>query len=234
MSKQRANELAHRYKRAKGNKKKYFNELYKMLEPYIYRMGIRYSKNTHNRIDYKSIAHEAMLKCLKTYNIDKGNFDTHFGNRIRAEVARESIKFSGGLRLPDNIGKKDVQISEEDKYMMIQGEDAQYIMQKYNMSEAIYDTLCDYYKQSPGNFVDEDVVYKEDLDYYELNEVIDDALSELPPNEKSAVCKYFGLLGEDRMNIPDINSLYKLDVRRVIKDLRDNEVIKSLLEDYYV
>lgn len=236
MSKERANLLAHKYKRAikESTRGRYFRELYEMLQPFIFRIGTRYTRDVHNRIDYESVAHEALLKSLDKYEFGRGNFDTYYGNWIRSMVARESISNPTGLRLPDYLAKKDMQITDEDKSIMVQDSDKDYILTKYKLTDSMYVKLCDYYKEVPKYFSDDDATYEQDLDSFELPEIIDSALSELKPSHKAAICRYFGLLGYDKQSAATIKLKYNVDVNDIIKQLKDNQIIKEILEDYYV
>lgn len=231
-----ANLLAHRYKRARkeSTKEKYFNKLYKMLEPVIFTQSRKYSQLTHDKIDYWSVANIALLAALNTYDITKGNFDSHYLTRVRSEVSREAIKFSGKFRLPDNVGKKHIQISSDDRDLIASGEDKELIMLKYNLDNNMYDSLSNYYKEIPNHFLHTETEYTEDLDRFELPEIIDSALSELKPTHKVAICRYFGILGYDKMSAGVIKHNYGIEVNEIIKELRNNQFIREMLEDYYV
>lgn len=229
MRKDQLNQLVSSYK---SGSEEHFPTIYKAVQPMINYVKKRFNKNFICTIDFESVAGETLIKAISCYKESKGNFSTHFINRLRAEVTREGIKNMSGLRLPEYLAKKDFQISEEAKNLMLSGKAKQEIMEIYNLTESEYHNLLHYYTEVPkyleydaSTFMYDDSNIHDDVNYL---------LDNLPESYRAAIIMYFGLQGSKAYSPKRILSVTGVNIEEVLEYLKTDREVKSIMGEYNV
>jgi len=235
VSRRKANLLASNYALAKSEDRKemYFKELKNIMIPFVQRMKRRFTHRTLKKIDYMSIADEALFIAASKYKVDVGYFDTYYGIWLRGMATREIINNPEFIKLPEYLAKKDYQISKEEKIDMVNGLNLNEIKKKYRITDNELNNLIHYYKESPKFFsLSENISLNNLNSETELREDIKRAFKHLPGVYLDVVTDYFGLFGKPKQSKSIVYRKHKLSVNKVIKELSSDEEFKKLLGDY--
>ena len=232
MNKEQLNQLASKYGNMVTGKNKAFVVIHAAVKPMENHIKRKFNSNYIAYIDYDSIAADALLKSLYSYDISKGHFSNHYMRRLSSEVTREAIKNQPGIRLPEELAKKDFQISQDARSLMISGLAKQELMDLYELTESQYIRLVHFYTEVP-RFLDtrlEDL--KDTNESKDFSIDINNILNHVPVEYRKPIIMYFGLLGSTPHTAAQIKSYYKIDMKKVLKHLQENEKIKELLGGY--
>jgi len=149
MRKDQLNQLVSKYKEAGPNKEVYFSQIYKAVQPMITYVKRRFNRNFLALVDYESVASEALLKSISKYKDGNGHFANYFMTWLRSMVTREGINNPVGIKLPEYLAKKDFQISDEARQLMLSRRAKEELMDIYNLTSSQYDNLLHYYTEVP-------------------------------------------------------------------------------------
>ena len=231
MSKEKLNQLVSSYQELAGDKSKMFAQILghkevKSMSEYVRR---RFNYNYIAYVDFDSIVNEALLKSLNKYSLGCGHFANYYMTWLSSTLTREAIKSQPGIRLPEELAKKNFQISNEARELMIQGTAKEEIKEIYGLNESKYNRLVHFFKEVPRFLEDlnEDVVEDKDI-CIDVTRILD----QVPLNYRKPIIFYFGLFGKTRQTPAQIKNYYKVDIEEVLEYLRNAKEIKEILEDY--
>lgn len=229
MSKEKLNQLVSKYQEVTGDRSKMFIDILNIVKPMSEYIRRRFNYNYIAYVDFDSVVNEALLKALNKYSNSCGHFANYYMTWLSSTLTREAIKSQPGIRLPEELAKKNFQISNDARELMIQGIGKEEIKDIYNLKESQYNRLVHFFKEVP-RFLDESAEEVEiDKDIcIDVSRVLD----QVPLNYRKPIIFYFGLFGKTRQTPAQIKNYYKVDIEEVLDYLKDNEDIKNIMEDY--
>lgn len=230
MRKDQLNQLVSKYKRARGNKDRYFSEIYKAVQPMITYVKKRFNKNFLVLVDYDSVASEALLKSISKYKEGSGHFANYFMTWLRSMVTRDGINNPVGIKLPEYLAKKDFQITDEAKTLMLSGRAKEELMDIYGLTSSQYDNLLHFYTEVPryleGDF--SSYLYSDT----DIKLDIKTMLGTMPDDFKKATIMYFGLEGSKVHSEESITRDTGLNAEQILEYLKDNYDIQQIMREY--
>lgn len=230
MRKEQLNQLVSNYKRATLDKELHFSQIYKVVQPMVSYVKKRFNRNFLALVDYESVASEALLKSIDKYVEGSGHFANYFMTWLRSMVTREGIKNSAGLRLPDHLAKKDFQISEEAKQLMISGRAKEDLMDIYKLTPSQYESLLHYYTEVPKYLERDTSSYLYDDSDIAID--IRSMLDMMPEDYSRATVMMFGLQGSTVYSDKFIEDSTGLKREELLEYLYNNPSIKQIMGEY--
>ena len=196
---------------------------------------VNYVRNKYNKryiafVDVESVAGITLMSALRAYKSgSKKSFASYYMDWLSSDITRDAIKNQPGIRMPERLAKKDFQISPEARALMIAGKAKEELMEIYGLEEELYDKLVHYYTEVPRYLEVSSEDYAVDRD---ISIDITKVLDVVPTEYRKPIIMYFGLLGFSRHTAAQIKSYCKVEMKEVLKYLKDNETLKDILGGY--